>query len=155
MRTLIVVPTVVLAVVAGCAKVAPQAGRAIVNGEKAAAKLAPAAVGQAGSNTSHSVARQAGVWSARAATAAEAYDRYEQLAATPAEAPPERFPYPASSVKPIANQPIILNQAGAYALPNNYGGFNLYDAAGRPLGFSAWNLTRREERYFDPFGNGL
>lgn len=156
MRTLIVVvPIFVLTLIAGCAKVAPQAGKAFVSGEQAAAKMVPVAIGQAGPKAGQVVAQRAGKWASRALTANEAYDRYEQLTATPADAPPERFPYPASSVKPMSNQPIVLNQAGAYALQNNYGGFNLYDATGRPLGFSAWNVTRREERYFDPFGNGL
>lgn len=86
----------------------------------------------------------------------DAYDRYQELTSTQAEKPPERFPYPASSVVPTSRQPIIIDPAtGAYALPNNYYGYSFYDGQGGPLGFSAWNIRLQEERYFDPFGNGF
>ncbi len=133
-------------------KVIPKAGGLLDD----AAKAAPVG-GQAAPKTGQTVGQRVEKWADRADTAMTAYDRYQQVTATPAPAgrPRERFPFPASSVKPVSNQSIVLNQAGAFAVPNNYGGYSFFNASGRPLGFSAWSHTLNEERYFDPTGYGL
>ncbi len=64
------------------------------------------------------------------------------------------FPYPPSSVQPLPGyEPRVDPVTGNFAVPNNYGGSNLYDASGTPLGFSALNKRTGELDVFDPFGN--
>jgi len=132
-----------LCVAAGCAKVAPKEVATVV--EKVAGKTVPA----------QTLGQRVRKWANRTDTAMNAYERYQQVTAALADRPPPPFPHPASSVRPISHQRITVDSFGAYAVQNNYFGFSLYDGTGRPLGFSAWNATLGEERYFDPFGNGL
>lgn len=136
----------------GCNRVAPKAVKAVGFLDDAA-KAAPVA-GQGASKASPTVGERVTKWADRADTAIDAYDRYQQISASPSPAtrPRERFPYSASTVRPISNQRVILTQDGSYAVLNNYRGYSFFDAYGGPLGFSAWNSIEQEERYFDPSG---
>lgn len=136
----------------GCNRVAPKAMKAAGFLDDAA-KAAPAA-GQATPIAVPTVAERAWKWVDRADTAMEAYNRYQQISTVPPPAAHhrERFPYSASSVRPVSNQRVILTQHGSYAVLNNYGGYSFFESTGRPLGFSAWNSVHQEERYFDPSG---
>ena len=135
----------------GCNRVAPQAAKVAAQGERAAARAFAGGAAKSGANRGEQVRK----WADRAVTALDAYDRYQGLKAAGRRAP-ERFPFDPRSVVPVTNQPVTVDPlTGAVAFPNNFGGYSFFDGAGRPIGFRAWNAILKEERYFDPFGNGL
>lgn len=158
--------------VAGCAKVAPKAGKAFTEGEKVAMKSAPAiertggraAAGRAGGGALPAAGGGASTaarrWAERIEKAHDAYEKANEaydilceIVNGPPAGPLGTFPRPASEVRPISNQRIVIDpQSGGYALPNNFGGFSFYTPNGSPLGFCAYNSATGEMHFFDHTG---
>ncbi|MBA4192668.1 MAG: hypothetical protein C0467_32275 [Planctomycetaceae bacterium] len=170
----VVVATVLAAFVfaMGCAKVAPQAGKAIVGGEKAAVKSAPyiersggrvasaGAVGEVAPGTGRVASSASRRWADRFERAdnaqdkaCEAYDILWEIVNSPSGGSLGSFPRPASEVRPVSDQRIVIDpQSGGYALPNNFNGFNFYTPKGEPLGFCAYYSVRDEMHFFNDKG---
>jgi len=141
----------------GCAKAGPAAVKAVMKGEQQmavkaaghaehqiAAKIAPSMVPKV-----TPVVRDASKvdWAGRVDDARDVVD-----AIYPSEGA-GRFPFPASTVVAITSTPDLVDSStGAYNLRNNYGGYNIYDRFGRPLGFSALHKPTGEIHMFDTQG---
>lgn len=170
-----IVPAVlfVAALLAGCAKVAPQAGKvAVQHAEKSLAKAAPVGERAAGRYAAGAGAMEAAPaagsiaktaarrWAERIEKAQnviekahEAYDILWEIVNAPPAVPQTTFPYSPSDVKPVSQQRIVVDRgSGGFVLPNNFGGFNFYTPDGQPLGFCAYNVTYGEMHFFSDKG---
>jgi hypothetical protein len=119
----------------GCAKVAPAAGKALV---EALDIVGPDLVKQGENQLKEKMDRDRRENDARFR---------EQLSG--------RFPNP-GAVEPLpGTRPVFDADTGLYRQPNNFGGFSFYQADRSPAGFSARHSATGQIHYFDPFGNRL